>query len=87
MGFHKGVVVKVNVNQRYATTATTHAVLKEVAERAKVSLALLRTRIFDDLLPDAGRMVDGGHYDLVVEYSNYQCFIGMPNSIREENWQ
>ncbi|CAL2036187.1 unnamed protein product [Caenorhabditis brenneri] len=36
--FHGGVVVKTNVNQRYATTATTHAVLKQVAFEAKVPL-------------------------------------------------
>jgi len=36
--FHQGVVVKVNVNQRYATTSTTHAILKEIAYKAKVPL-------------------------------------------------
>ncbi|CAD6192990.1 unnamed protein product [Caenorhabditis auriculariae] len=36
--FHGGVVVKINVNQRYATTATTHAVLKQVAFEAGVPL-------------------------------------------------
>uniref|UniRef100_A0A1I7T8J8 Aspartyl aminopeptidase n=1 Tax=Caenorhabditis tropicalis TaxID=1561998 RepID=A0A1I7T8J8_9PELO len=36
--FHGGVVVKTNVNQRYATTATTHAILKQVAFEAKVPL-------------------------------------------------
>ena len=36
--FHGGVVVKVNVNQRYATTPTTHAILKEVAAEAGVPL-------------------------------------------------
>ncbi|CAI4228982.1 unnamed protein product [Auanema sp. JU1783] len=36
--FHEGVVVKVNVNQRYATTSTTHAVLKQVAFEAEVPL-------------------------------------------------
>lgn len=36
--FHKGIVVKINPNQRYATTAVTHAILKQVALRADVPL-------------------------------------------------
>ncbi|KAJ1359242.1 Aspartyl aminopeptidase, partial [Parelaphostrongylus tenuis] len=36
--FHDGIVVKVNVNQRYATTSTTHALLKQVAAEANVPL-------------------------------------------------
>ncbi|KJH53011.1 putative aspartyl aminopeptidase [Dictyocaulus viviparus] len=36
--FHEGVVVKINVNQRYATTPTTHALLKQVAAEANVPL-------------------------------------------------
>jgi aspartyl aminopeptidase len=36
--FHGGVVVKVNVNQRYATTPLTHAVLKQIAHLANVPL-------------------------------------------------
>lgn len=36
--FHGGVVVKINHNQRYATTSTTHAILKEVAYSAGVPL-------------------------------------------------
>ncbi|KJH53012.1 putative aspartyl aminopeptidase [Dictyocaulus viviparus] len=36
--FHEGVVVKINVSQRYATTSTTHALLKQVAAEAKVPL-------------------------------------------------
>ncbi|EFO24370.2 aspartyl aminopeptidase [Loa loa] len=35
---HGGVVVKINVNQRYATTATTHSVLKQIASLAGVPL-------------------------------------------------
>ncbi|OZC06581.1 putative aspartyl aminopeptidase [Onchocerca flexuosa] len=35
---HGGVVVKVNVNQRYATTATTHSILKQIACLAGVPL-------------------------------------------------
>lgn len=34
----KGVVVKVNANQRYATSALTHALLKLVAEKAEIPL-------------------------------------------------
>ncbi|VDK77189.1 unnamed protein product [Litomosoides sigmodontis] len=30
-GLHGGIVVKINVNQRYATTAITHSVLKQIA--------------------------------------------------------
>ncbi|WKY00880.1 hypothetical protein Q1695_015137 [Nippostrongylus brasiliensis] len=36
--FHEGVVVKINVNQRYATTSTTHSVLKQIAAEANVPL-------------------------------------------------
>lgn len=36
--FHRGVVVKVNANQRYATTAITHAVLKVIADSAGIPL-------------------------------------------------
>uniref|UniRef100_A0A914V928 aspartyl aminopeptidase n=1 Tax=Plectus sambesii TaxID=2011161 RepID=A0A914V928_9BILA len=36
--FHGGVVVKTNVNQRYATTGITHAILKVIAEKAQVPL-------------------------------------------------
>lgn len=34
--FHKGIVIKANANQRYATTALTSALFREVCERAKV---------------------------------------------------
>ncbi|KAI1710417.1 aminopeptidase I zinc metalloprotease (M18) domain-containing protein [Ditylenchus destructor] len=36
--FHKGVVVKINVNQSYATSVMTHAVLKVIADKAQVPL-------------------------------------------------
>uniref|UniRef100_A0AC34GPU5 Aspartyl aminopeptidase n=1 Tax=Panagrolaimus sp. ES5 TaxID=591445 RepID=A0AC34GPU5_9BILA len=36
--FHGGVVVKINHNQRYATTSTTHSILKEIAHSAGVPL-------------------------------------------------
>ncbi|TKR78286.1 hypothetical protein L596_019117 [Steinernema carpocapsae] len=36
--FHGGVVVKINNNQRYATTSLTHAVLKQIAHTAQVPL-------------------------------------------------
>ncbi|VDO95011.1 unnamed protein product [Soboliphyme baturini] len=36
--FHKGVVVKINANQRYATTAITSSMLKDLAKMAKVPL-------------------------------------------------
>uniref|UniRef100_A0A915D4D5 Aspartyl aminopeptidase n=1 Tax=Ditylenchus dipsaci TaxID=166011 RepID=A0A915D4D5_9BILA len=42
--FHGGVVVKVNVNQRYATTALTHAVLKVIADKAGVPLQKMIVR-------------------------------------------
>ncbi len=35
---HGGIVVKVNVNQRYATTGATYAVLRHIAELAQVPL-------------------------------------------------
>nr|CDP95124.1 BMA-DNPP-1, isoform b [Brugia malayi] len=35
---HGGVVVKINANQRYATTATTHSILKQIASLAGVPL-------------------------------------------------
>jgi aspartyl aminopeptidase len=36
--FHGGVVVKINHNQRYATTSTTHSILKEIGNSAGVPL-------------------------------------------------
>ncbi|CAI5445146.1 unnamed protein product [Caenorhabditis angaria] len=36
--FHGGVVVKINVNQKYATTSSTHATLKQIAFEAEVPL-------------------------------------------------
>ncbi|KAF8358738.1 dnpp-1 [Pristionchus pacificus] len=42
--FHGGVVVKVNHNQRYATTMTTHAVLKQIAYEAGVPLQKMIVR-------------------------------------------
>ncbi|KIH52193.1 aminopeptidase I zinc metalloprotease, partial [Ancylostoma duodenale] len=42
--FHGGVVVKVNVNQRYATTSTTHAVIKQIAAEANVPLQKMIVR-------------------------------------------
>uniref|UniRef100_A0A915AN16 aspartyl aminopeptidase n=1 Tax=Parascaris univalens TaxID=6257 RepID=A0A915AN16_PARUN len=36
--FHGGVIVKVNMNQRYATTGRTHAVLKQIAHLASCPL-------------------------------------------------
>jgi|UniRef100_A0AC35EWC2 aspartyl aminopeptidase len=36
--FHGGVVVKINHNQRYATTSTTHSILKEIAHSSGVPL-------------------------------------------------
>jgi len=36
--FHGGVVVKVNNNQRYATTSLTHAILKQIAHTAGVPI-------------------------------------------------
>jgi len=34
--FHKGIVIKANANQRYATTALTSALFREVCKRAEV---------------------------------------------------
>ncbi|KAK6740164.1 hypothetical protein RB195_008564 [Necator americanus] len=42
--FHGGVVVKVNVNQRYATTCVTHSVLKQIAAEANVPLQKMVVR-------------------------------------------
>jgi aspartyl aminopeptidase len=36
--FHKGVVLKINPNQRYATTTITSSILKQIADRAQVPL-------------------------------------------------
>uniref|UniRef100_A0A1I7X4M3 aspartyl aminopeptidase n=1 Tax=Heterorhabditis bacteriophora TaxID=37862 RepID=A0A1I7X4M3_HETBA len=43
--FHGGLVVKINVNQRYATTSTTHSVLKQVAYEAQVPLQTFYNRL------------------------------------------
>ncbi|KAK7495681.1 hypothetical protein BaRGS_00013128 [Batillaria attramentaria] len=37
-GFHKGIVIKFNANQRYATTAITTSILREVANRVNIPL-------------------------------------------------
>uniref|UniRef100_A0A0N5BT53 Aspartyl aminopeptidase n=1 Tax=Strongyloides papillosus TaxID=174720 RepID=A0A0N5BT53_STREA len=42
--FHGGVVVKINPNQRYATTGVTHTVLKQVAFEAQVPLQKMCVR-------------------------------------------
>ena len=36
--FHKGLVIKYNANQRYATTAVTSSILREVAKKAELPL-------------------------------------------------
>ncbi|XP_035826396.1 aspartyl aminopeptidase isoform X2 [Aplysia californica] len=36
--FHKGIVIKFNANQRYATTSVTATILREVARKAEVPL-------------------------------------------------
>ncbi|XP_077993714.1 aspartyl aminopeptidase-like [Glandiceps talaboti] len=38
VAFHKGVVFKINSNQRYATTAVTSSILRVIAEKANVPL-------------------------------------------------
>jgi aspartyl aminopeptidase len=38
---HKGTVIKVNANQRYATTAVTSLVLKELAKKHKIPIQVL----------------------------------------------
>ncbi|GMS90028.1 hypothetical protein PENTCL1PPCAC_12203 [Pristionchus entomophagus] len=42
--FHGGIVVKINHNQKYATTMTTHAVLKQIAFEAGVPLQKMIVR-------------------------------------------
>ncbi|ESO86808.1 hypothetical protein LOTGIDRAFT_220342 [Lottia gigantea] len=37
-GFHKGIVIKFNANQRYATTAITTAILREIARKVDVPI-------------------------------------------------
>lgn len=37
-GLHKGVVIKINSNQRYASTAITNTILRELASQAQVPL-------------------------------------------------
>jgi hypothetical protein len=36
--FHQGVVIKMNANQRYATTAATRSLLRELARRSQTPL-------------------------------------------------
>ena len=40
-GLHKGVVIKINSNQRYASTAITNTILREIASRAQVPLQVV----------------------------------------------
>jgi aspartyl aminopeptidase len=40
---HRGVVLKYNANQRYATTAITASVIREVAAKCKVPIQVRRT--------------------------------------------
>lgn len=42
--FHGGVVVKINNNQRYATSSITHSILKVIADLAKVPLQKICVR-------------------------------------------
>uniref|UniRef100_A0A914HW20 Aspartyl aminopeptidase n=1 Tax=Globodera rostochiensis TaxID=31243 RepID=A0A914HW20_GLORO len=42
--FHRGIVVKINANQRYATTAITHSVLKVIADTVDVPLQKIVAR-------------------------------------------
>ena len=37
-GLHKGVVIKINSNQRYASTAITNTILRQLASMADVPL-------------------------------------------------
>lgn len=41
---HKGTVIKVNANQRYATTAVTSLVLKELAKKHKIPIQVCFVR-------------------------------------------
>ncbi len=36
--FHGGIIIKINHNQRYATTAITQSILRAIAEKADVKL-------------------------------------------------
>lgn len=38
---HKGTVIKVNANQRYATTAVTSLVLKELAKKHQIPIQVI----------------------------------------------
>jgi len=46
--FNKGVVVKINANQRYATSAVTHSIFKIIAESAEIPIQVLLKFIFYD---------------------------------------
>lgn len=42
---HKGVVIKFNANQRYATTSITTAIVRDIAQKAQVPLQVNLTNL------------------------------------------
>ncbi|CAG8789713.1 8029_t:CDS:2, partial [Racocetra persica] len=77
---HKGVVVKINANQRYATTAATSLILREAAKKYKVPLQEFCVRADSPCGSTIGPMISANLGLRTVDVGNPQLSM---HSIRE----
>uniref|UniRef100_A0A1I8A2B6 Aspartyl aminopeptidase n=1 Tax=Steinernema glaseri TaxID=37863 RepID=A0A1I8A2B6_9BILA len=78
--FHGGVVVKINHNQRYATTGLTHAILKQIAHTAQVPLQKVVVRNDSPCGSTVGPILSSG---LGLQTIDVGCASLAMHSIRE----